>query len=86
MKFLIGVKSQGLISFVSKAWGGRTPDNHVTENCGIVKYLLPGDVILADRVLILGTVLHFLEQQSRYLHLRKEKSSLVQSLLTGAVN
>ena len=86
MKFLICVKPQGVISFVSKAWGGRTPDNHFTENCGIMKYLLPGDVILADRVLILGTVLHFLKQQSRYLHLRKKNSSLVHSMSKGAVN
>ena len=49
MKFLIGVTPLGVISFVSKAWGGRTPDKHLTENCGVMKYLLPGDVILADR-------------------------------------
>ena len=32
---------------------------------------------------MLGTVLHFLEQRSKYLHLWKEKSSLVQSMLKG---
>ena len=49
VQFLIGVTPQGVISFVSKAWGGRTPDKHLTDNCGIMKYLLPGDVMLADR-------------------------------------
>ena len=49
VKFLIGVTPQGVISFVSKAWGGRTPNKHLTENCGVMKYLLPGDVILAYR-------------------------------------
>ena len=52
--FLIGVTLQGVISFVSKAWGGRTPDKHLTDNCGIMKYLLPGDVILADRGFDIG--------------------------------
>ena len=46
VKFLIGVTLLGVISFVSKARGGRTADKHLTENCGIMKYLLPGDVIL----------------------------------------
>ena len=54
MKFLIGVTPQGVISFVSKAWGGRTPDKHLTENCGVLKYLLPGDVILTDRGFDIG--------------------------------
>ena len=49
VKFLIGVTTRGVISFVSKAWGGRTPDKHLNDNCGIMKYLLPGDVILAER-------------------------------------
>ena len=54
MKILIGVTPQGVISFVLKAWGGRTPDQHLTENCGIMKYLLPGNVILADRGFDIG--------------------------------
>ena len=54
LKFLIGVTAQGVISFVRKAWGGRTPDKHLTDNCGIMKYLLPGDVILADRGFDIG--------------------------------
>ena len=54
MKFLIGVTPQGVISLVSKAWGGRIPDKHLTENCGVMKYLFPGDVILADRGFDIG--------------------------------
>ena len=34
---------------VSKRWGGRVSDKYLTENCGILNYLEPGDVILADR-------------------------------------
>jgi len=49
VKFLIGITSQGVISFISKAWGGGVSDKHVTENSGVLRKLLPGDIVLADR-------------------------------------
>ena len=49
VKFLIGICPQGVISFISKAWGGRTSDKYLTENCQILNRLLPGDIVLADR-------------------------------------
>lgn len=49
VKFLIGVTPQGVISFISKAWVGRTSDKEITENCGILNNLIKGDVVLADR-------------------------------------
>ena len=49
VKFLISLAPNGVISFKSKGWGGRVSDKVLTENCGIMKNLLPGDEILADR-------------------------------------
>ena len=49
VKFLIAIAPQGVISFVSKGWGGRASDKHITENSGILSHLLPRDQILADR-------------------------------------
>uniref|UniRef100_A0A672HWV4 THAP-type domain-containing protein n=1 Tax=Salarias fasciatus TaxID=181472 RepID=A0A672HWV4_SALFA len=49
MKYLIGITPQGSISFISKGWGGRASDKHITEKCGLLNKLLPGDVVLADR-------------------------------------
>ena len=49
VKFLMGITPQGAISFISKGWGGRVTDKHTTEHCGFLNYILPGDVVLADR-------------------------------------
>lgn len=49
VKFLIGISPQGVISYVSKGWGGRVSDKYLTENCGLLNHVLPGDQILADR-------------------------------------
>ena len=49
VKALIGITPQGCISFVSEAWGGQTSDKHLTENCGLLGKLLPGDLVVADR-------------------------------------
>uniref|UniRef100_A0A671SGA3 THAP-type domain-containing protein n=1 Tax=Sinocyclocheilus anshuiensis TaxID=1608454 RepID=A0A671SGA3_9TELE len=49
LKYLISITPQGVISFISKGWGGRTSDKRITENCGFLDKLLPGDLVLADR-------------------------------------
>lgn len=49
IKFLIGITPQGVISFISKAWGGRVIDKYLTEKSNILNNLPPGDVVLADR-------------------------------------
>ena len=49
VKILVGITPQGSISFVSNSWGGRTSDKYLTDNCGILKKLLLGDLVMADR-------------------------------------
>lgn len=49
VKYLISITPQGTVSFVSKGWGGRVSDKHLTEHCDYLRNILPGDVVLADR-------------------------------------
>jgi len=48
-KILIGIIPQGTVAYISEAWGGRVSDKYLTEHCGILQKLLPGDIVLADR-------------------------------------
>ena len=49
IKLLIGITPQGYLAFISKGWGGRASDVYITENCGLLQKLLPGDMVLANR-------------------------------------
>ncbi|KAM9364991.1 putative ATP-dependent RNA helicase DDX43 [Pholidichthys leucotaenia] len=48
-KYLISITPQGTVNFISRGWGGRVSDKHITENCGYLNNLNPGDLVLADR-------------------------------------
>ena len=47
-KYLIAITPQGVISFISNGWEGRTSDQYTTENSGFLRNIFHGDVILAD--------------------------------------
>ncbi|XP_051527764.1 uncharacterized protein LOC127425619 [Myxocyprinus asiaticus] len=49
VKYLISITPQGVVSFVSKGCGGQTSDKDLTDTCGYLDMLSPGDVILANR-------------------------------------
>ena len=49
VKYLIGITPQGSVRYISSGWGGRTSDKYITENSSFLSYLVPGDLILADR-------------------------------------
>ena len=48
VKYLIGITPQGSVTYLSKGWGSRASDVYITENCGLLQKLSPGDMILAD--------------------------------------
>lgn len=48
-KFLIGIAPAGSIMFVSNSYGGRASDRYIVNDSGFLKYLMPGDEVMADR-------------------------------------
>ncbi|XP_055004626.1 uncharacterized protein LOC129407470 isoform X2 [Boleophthalmus pectinirostris] len=59
VKFLIGVTPQGYVTYISCAWGGRVSDKQITTDSGILRNLLPGDIVLADRGFNIGDSVGF---------------------------
>lgn len=49
MKYLIGCTPDGLISYVSDGFGGRTTDKMIVEQSGFLNMLESGAHIMADR-------------------------------------
>ncbi|KAJ4426818.1 hypothetical protein ANN_26617 [Periplaneta americana] len=48
-KVLIGIAPCGMVTFISKCYGGRASDSFITNDCGILKLIEPGDQIMADK-------------------------------------
>ena len=48
-KYLIGISPTGSVIFISKGYGGRASDKHITTTCGFLEKLCDGDVVMADR-------------------------------------
>ena len=49
VKFLVGVAPSGEITFMSKAFGGRTTDTEITVKSGFINLIEQGDVVMADK-------------------------------------
>ncbi|KAK8759106.1 hypothetical protein V5799_003262 [Amblyomma americanum] len=49
LKYLIGIAPNGLVTFISEGFGGRTTDAVITTQGKLLSLLEPGDVILADK-------------------------------------
>ena len=81
VKVLIGITPQGTISFV--AWGGRTSDKFLTENCGIMEKLLPGDLVMADRGFTIHESLVFKQAELAIPAFTRGKDQLPFFLLTS---
>lgn len=76
VKVLIGITPQGSVCFTSKAWGGRTSDKYLTERCGFLNNLKPGDVVLADRGFTISESVAFYQAQSGTPAFTKGKNQL----------
>ena len=56
-KVLIGVSPSGMVTFVSRLWGGHASDRHITQHGDLLARLEPGDSIMADKGFTVGDLL-----------------------------
>ncbi|XP_013399039.1 uncharacterized protein LOC106165380 [Lingula anatina] len=76
VKYLIGIAPQGVITFISEGWGGRTSDKHITEESGILENLLPGDIVMVDRGFTIEESVNFYQAELAIPAFTKGKSQL----------
>lgn len=57
LKGLVGVASNGVITFVSRLYPGSVSDKKITADCGVLKKFVPGDLIIADKGFLIAELL-----------------------------
>ena len=63
------LKRTGVITFVSQAWGGRTTDKFITEQCGLLKSFSQETKCLLTMVLLCKRVSAWIVPSWRFHHL-----------------
>lgn len=66
LKGLVAITPDGCLSFVSKLYGGSVSDREVTQKCGFLDLLEPGDSVMADKGF---TIADLLEQRGASLNI-----------------
>ncbi|KAK2193200.1 hypothetical protein NP493_14g07075 [Ridgeia piscesae] len=54
LKCLVACSPCGAVTFMSKAYGGRTSDKVITQRSGFLDLINQGDLVLADRGFLIG--------------------------------
>ncbi|KAG5868357.1 hypothetical protein JTB14_012501 [Gonioctena quinquepunctata] len=79
IKNLIGISPQGVIMFISNAYGGRASDKFIVENSDFLNNLNRGDLIIADRGFTIDDSVNIYCAEVRYpsfLSQRKQLSAV----------
>lgn len=54
---MVGVSPAGLITFISKAFGGRVSDKAIFEQSGLISKLIPHqDAVMVDKEFLIDTI------------------------------
>lgn len=48
-KSLIGIAPNGVVTYVSDLYGGSKSDKEIVQDCGILSWVTPGDMLMADK-------------------------------------
>lgn len=56
-KVLVGVAPNGVITYVSQAYPGSVSDKKIVEHCEVLKQMVPGDLVLADKGFLIKELL-----------------------------
>ena len=80
VKVLIGITPQGSISFVSEAWGGRTSDKYLPENCGFLEFYGPRGYCRISYVGGLGTSRCIMGLTTQDPYIQNEHTELYKTL------
>jgi hypothetical protein len=57
LKVLLGVAPNAAVVYCSPAYPGCTADKEIVEHCGILKHLVAGDMILADKGFLISDII-----------------------------
>ena len=93
VKFLVGIAPNGMISFLSKAWGDRASDQHITRESGFLNLLEPTDLIMADRgftikedLMVRGATLEIPPPSSGLEQMSKDKVNVTKKIANARIH
>jgi len=56
-KLLVGISPTGIVTFLSKLWGGNASDKQIVKESGLLNLLEPGDSVMADKGFLIPDLL-----------------------------
>lgn len=48
-KILVGISTSGVVTFLSKLWGGNTSDKQIVKESGLLNLLESADSVMGDK-------------------------------------
>ena len=73
VKFSLGIIPQGKVLFIYESWCGQTSDKVLTKNSVVLDELIPGNVVLVDRVFTVDDYFHIVMAEVKLPPLTKGK-------------
>ena len=93
VKFLVGIAPSGMISFLSKSWGGRASDQQITRESGFLELLEPTDLVMADRgftikedLMVRGATLEIPPPSSGLEQMSKDKAIVTKKIANARIH